>query len=193
MQAFSAWPVGAWAPLTLAVLIVVVGLVARLRRQRRSRRRPAASVEYRPAQALLNDAERALYHCLRRAVGDHYAVLPKVRLAELVAVGGGRPRARRAARVDLRRRHVDFLLCCKETFVPVAVVQLDSPRRRVGARDPVAATLAQAGIPLVRLGACKSPDPLAVYAAITAAVSPPAKAAPHPAAPNWDQQRVALR
>jgi hypothetical protein len=63
---------------------------------------------------------------LELALGGHYRVFAQVRLAELVDVEAGVDAARRQIALNkVFGKSVDFVLCNRQTFDPIAVIEVD--------------------------------------------------------------------
>jgi hypothetical protein len=108
---------------------------------------------YRLRDDFLSAAELSFFRVLSTAVAGRTVVLTKVRLADLFFV----PRSEGSAgfRNRIAQKHVDFLLCDRETMRPLAGVELDdrshersSRQERDGFVDEV---FRVAGLPLLHL------------------------------------------
>jgi hypothetical protein len=149
----------------LGVLAMVVGLVrfSSLRSLRRKFADPIpAAFPYRACPSLVTKNEMLYYKALRRAVGTEFTVALKVRLADIItcqreawSMGYGRL---------IAQKHIDFLLCDPATLRVVLALEIDDrsharPKRRL--RDLfVDRALGAAGVPLVRIRAAASYEPL---------------------------------
>ena len=151
---------GALGILCVALLWLLVG---RLVGPARS---PLQPDSYAAREALLTAAERRFFEALsaslaresaRESEGDDLVVCCQVRLADIVRVAGesGTGRWWRAFRA-VAQKHVDFVICDRESFAILCVIELQDrshvtdPRRR--ARDDlVRAVLDQADIPLLEI------------------------------------------
>lgn len=109
---------------------------------------------YRRKASLFSRDERRFYDALRQAAGDRYLIFAQMRLIDLVEV----PRGENGSPfwfAKVRHKHVDFVLCDRETAAPVLAIELDGAshqsdvqRQRDAEKDAV---LAQAGLPLLRV------------------------------------------
>jgi hypothetical protein len=113
-----------------------------------------AALPYRKRDSLLSGPERALFDALLRVAGERYHVLPKMRLADIVWL----PKLAANRWVHWNRiapKHVDFMLCDRKYLEPLLAVELESPTTRSGHNEEraefIAAALAAAGVPLLRL------------------------------------------
>ncbi|MEW5785158.1 MAG: DUF2726 domain-containing protein [Bacillota bacterium] len=82
-----------------------------------------AILPYRKRQHFLSPAECSFYKALSEAVGDAFAICPKVGLRDLFQV----EKPDQVERYDhcIDQKHVDFLLCDLNTLLPVLGVELD--------------------------------------------------------------------
>lgn len=105
------------AVLLLCALIVVSVL-------RQPARRPAGAYELLPG--LLSQGETAFYRALLAAVSEHYLVVPKVRVADVLKVAGSVQRKRQTAAFNrIAMKHFDFVLCDPRTLAFVGAIELD--------------------------------------------------------------------
>lgn len=95
--------------LLVLAIIVVIKLVVR--------RSGPAEIDYSSCKTLCTPAERAFLGVLDLAVPEGYRVFAKVRLADLIKVGGGlKASSRQAAFNRISRKHVDFVICRAEVW-----------------------------------------------------------------------------
>ncbi|MGO9234744.1 MAG: DUF2726 domain-containing protein [Methylocella sp.] len=109
----------------------------------------------------LTENEKSFLQALELALGGHYRVFAQVRLAELVDVEAGVDAARR--QIALKKifgKSVDFVLCNRQTFDPIAVIEVDDWTHLLTHRKErdvfVNAVFAQAGLPVVRVPASRA-------------------------------------
>jgi hypothetical protein len=156
----------AFVPLYAAV--AVLGLAAlllravfrRLLRPHPNERPPAV------ARPFLSEAEHAFFQVLLQSAHPASHISCKVRLADLVTFPGDALRARNT----INQKHVDFVVCHRETMCPFRVIELDDAthaRRDRRARDAmVDLYLSEAGIPVAHVPAARRYRP-ADLAALT--------------------------
>ena len=142
------------AAIVAAAIIGVLLLFRLLRRLGMAGERVPPS-PYRRRASLFSRDERRFYDALRQAAGDRYLIFAQMRLIDLVEV----PRGQAGSPFwfgKVRHKHVDFVLCDRETGGPVLAIELDGAshqsavqRQRDAEKDAV---LAQAGLPLLRVG-----------------------------------------
>ena len=137
-------------PLTLLAGLVfgflcLTGLFGRFIRPRRIYfRRPR----------LLSAAELQFFQTLQTVAGDHFWVLAKVRVADLVEVHGVYGREWWTAFARVSQKHVDFVVASRQTLEALVAIELDDSshqrRERRKRDDLLNAVFVQAGIPLIR-------------------------------------------
>lgn len=113
-----------------------------------------APLPYRKRDCLLSGPERALFEALLKVAGERYHVLPKMRLADVLWL----PKLASNRWLHWNRiaqKHLDFILCDRKYLEPLLAVELESPTTRSGHAEErtefIAAALAAAGVPLLRL------------------------------------------
>lgn len=142
--------------LELFIALVVVLVIFIPLANKFLRRRTTNDFPYRKKDYLLTPAERSFYEVLQKVAGDNMQVFAKVRLADLVWL----PKGTQNLQGHLNRvlsKHVDFVLCNRETLSPVLVVELDdsshSMSHRQGRDAVVNDILHSAGLPILRISA----------------------------------------
>jgi Protein of unknown function (DUF2726) len=109
---------------------------------------------YSRRSALLSAPELKFFHTHQRITESQFALLAKVRLADLVYVHGLNGRRWWRAFAQLSQKHVDFVVADPTTFQVLAAIELDDrshdrPERRQ--RDQlINGVFLQAHIPLLR-------------------------------------------
>src|SRR5207245_3737724 len=146
-------------------VVFVVGSVALLVTiaNRRRRRSPYQRRQF------LSAAERSFFGVLVQAVSDEYLVFAKVRVADLLRVRPGE----REPQAHLNRiiaKHVDFVLCDRESIAPVLAIELDdsshSERNRPERDKFLDDAFSGAELSLVRVPARRTYDPAGLRAEI---------------------------
>lgn len=118
---------------------------------------------------LLPPAERALFHALHTAVRDDWVLFSRVPLACVLKV---RPVANPSQgwQRRLSGKHLDYVLCDRETLEVRLAIQLASPESPPAKGQFAARALAAAGLPLVRVHARDRYEPAALRKEIDAAL-----------------------
>lgn len=157
-----------WVLFLLGVLKATVDIVTRRLRQGRSDGRPrndhsgrlAGSTPahpYRLRDDFLSPAEASFYHVLAHVSADWAVVLAKVNLGDLLYAPRAAGRAQWLMWNRINRKHLDYVLCDRQTLRPLLAVELDDSShqqaRRVERDRFVDGALAQAGLELVRVPA----------------------------------------
>ena len=124
---------------------------------------------------LFSKAERSFLGVLDMAVGEHFRVFAKVGLGDLFQLRKGLDASTRTSAGNrIRQKHVDFVLCSKDTFDIACLVELDDrshERQKTQVRDRnVDAVANAAGIPLARIPASNSYSVDGVKNAVSAAI-----------------------
>lgn len=141
----------------LYAVIVFVGLAAwlvrsvllRLLRPHPNERPPAV------ARPFLSDCEREFFQVLLQSAHPASHISCKVRLPDLLTFPGDALRARNT----INQKHVDFVVCDRESMTPYRVIELDDSthqRRDRRERDAlIDAYLAEAGIAITHFPAAR--------------------------------------
>ena len=174
------------------LLVVVVGVVAYLKKQAALKPVPPASVESSPARLYaklpLTKREQPLYFQLTRVLGDEYVVLAQVAFSQFLGAKGGSTQQNNQLRARVRQKVADFMVCRRD-FSIVAVIELDdsthdAKQEKDAERDRY---LRQAGIKVIRWRQIPSAEdilkeiPLPKPVAASEAVMPAAVATPEQA------------
>ncbi len=117
-------------------------------------KRRRQSISYLKKDSVLTDSERAFYIVLKNIVGDDFLILSQVSLLEILAVPNGLSTSQRySAKNKIQAKHIDFLLCEKESFRPLLVIELDGSShenpRRILRDNFLKDALASAGLPFL--------------------------------------------
>ena len=136
----------------LAVIGVAVGIARRVLPLpgRASRHK----LPYCKKDWLFSKAEHSFFSVLRGAIGDNLLIFAKVRLLDLVWLPTG-TQDRQSWRNRVQSKHVDFVLCSRDTVAPVLVIELDDASHERNDRqsrdDFVNRVLRDAGLPILRV------------------------------------------
>lgn len=163
-------------PYMILVGLLLLVLIAGLASEKPKRSEPT-TYPYAKEPHLLSKGERAFFFALCKALGYSYHIFPKVRLIDLVTVIPD-TRNIQAHKNRIISKHVDFVLCARDTFSPLLVIELDDashnrPDRQ--ARDASKdAVLNAAGLPILRVPAQSTYDPQALANLISSKLPVPA-------------------
>ena len=94
----------------------------------------AAALPYRKSEYLLTKAERALYEVLLQSVDEDLLVFPKIRVLDLLWLPKGTEN-RQTFMNRVQSKHVDFVLCRKDTVSPEVVIELNDKSHRAKSRQ----------------------------------------------------------
>jgi hypothetical protein len=176
----------AWKVALGCVVLVLAWRTLPLRLRHLMRRGEAenASLPYRKRDCILSGPERALFETLLRVAGERYHVVPKMRLADVVWL----PKLAADRWVHWNRiaqKHLDFVFCDRKYLEPLLAVELESSTTRSGHAEErtefIAAALAAAGVPLLRLPLKRSYSSMEVGEVVTRRLAS-AEPAPRPRA-----------
>ena len=119
------------------------------------------ALPYQRRDWLLSAAERSFFGVLKQAVDPEFLLFAKIRLADLLFIPRG-TEGRQAAFNRIQSKHIDFVICDRDTIRPLIAIELDDsshsrPSRR--SRDEfVESALTAAQLPLLRVPVKKQYD-----------------------------------
>ena len=118
---------------------------------------------YQTRDDFLSPAERSFYFVLKKSVADWADVCPKVNLGDIFYATCGSFGERQSYTNKIDRKHVDFLLCDKNTAVPLIGVELDDKSHNQTKRKErdlfVENVFKKAALPLERISVKASYNP----------------------------------
>jgi hypothetical protein len=141
----------------LMVLLMVGAFLMRFLepKSRPGRTRVPVSSDFIAKESPFTAAEARFLRVLDEALGEEYRVFAKLRLADLLDVRGERGAAWLRAFNQISAKHVDFVVCRRETLEVVAAVELDDRSHQAPSRQRrdafVDRAFATAQLPLVRV------------------------------------------
>ena len=112
---------------------------------------------YRLREPFLSSTEQALFRLLNKLMGERYLICPKVSLNDVFYIV--RPNENVHFFSKLFRKHVDFLLCDRQTLIPAFGVELVRPISKGEARESdkfLQDLFANAGVPLIHVPSSES-------------------------------------
>lgn len=113
-----------------------------------------AEPAYRKSDSIFTYRERVFYGALLDAVGGDYWTFAKVRLADFIWLPKDTPDHQFHNNAILCK-HVDYLVCARQTFKPLLAIELDDPSHRYPdsqKRDDFKnRAFATAGLPVMRV------------------------------------------
>jgi hypothetical protein len=138
-----------WGFIGVMALIVILALVT----SKPGAKKTPLDFPYQREEAVLSKAERFFYFALYKAVHERMHIFPKVRLIDIVKVRPGVDKPQHY-RNRIIQQHVDFVLCERDTFKPLLVIELDDASHRDPQRQDRDArkdrVLEAAGLPILR-------------------------------------------
>jgi hypothetical protein len=143
-----------WLILIAIAFFLLVAFAARQKRSRGS----SDALPYVLQSALFSAAERSFLGVLEQAVGKHYQVFGKVRIADVVAMKRGLSASNRQSAFNrINAKHFDFLLCNKDDLAVVCAIELNDKSHQKESRlqrDAFVVELCDIiGLPLVQVPA----------------------------------------
>ncbi len=133
-----------WMILSLGIAVVVILILAVLlfRRGRDSATIPAQAAEKTDIPSLLTQPELACFNTLKSVAGNEFYIMAKVSLSDIAVVKKGVDQARLKKAAKKGKRHIDFILCNKETLAVVCAIELeDAATAASGRRESHSADL----------------------------------------------------
>ena len=127
---------------------------------------------YRLREPFLASTELALFRLLTELMGSRYSVCPKVSLNDVFYIV--RPNENVHFFNKFFRKHVDFLLCDRQTLAPAFGVEIVRPISKGEARESdkfLESLFTDAGLPLVHIPSRESYDPSEVITLFQLAVA----------------------
>lgn len=141
-------------PGCLGFILQAVGLIPKLNNE------VEESLPYAKRDDFLSPAELSFYKVLSQAISDKAIICPKVSLKEIFFVKTHDKNDFPRFRNKINLKHVDFLLCSKDTFDPICGIELDDTSHaradRVERDVFVEKVFASAGLKLLRFPNKKS-------------------------------------
>lgn len=159
-----------WSYWPVAVIVLMAFAVWRLLGLLGARQR----TPYARRRKLVTRSELAFYRVLRQAVNNEWEIFAMVRIADLLVVPSGTKNHRTWLNKVLSK-HIDFVLCDKDTLEVLAGIELDDRSHSAPARmrrdQFVNGAFSDAGLPLIRFPVADGYDPAVVRKAIERAVT----------------------
>lgn len=108
-----------WLIISLSVILVIFRIGLRYI----EKTRPTV---YKKKDFILTEAERVFFTALREVIADWYDIFPQVSLLEVLALPSGLSRREYYSTFNrIQAKHIDFLLCEKDSTKPVLAIELD--------------------------------------------------------------------
>ena len=116
-----------WMMLSLGIALVVILILAVLlfRRGNDSTIIPVQSISKDDIPSLLTQPELACFNTLKTVAGNEFYIMAKVSLSDIAVVKKGVDQARLKKAAKRGKRHIDFILCNKETLAVVCAIELE--------------------------------------------------------------------
>ncbi|MDT8376844.1 MAG: DUF2726 domain-containing protein [Mariprofundaceae bacterium] len=111
--------------LGIALLVILVLAVLLLRRRRGSATIPVQSAAKNDIPSLLTQSELACFNTLKAVAGNEFYIMAKVSLSDIAVVKKGVDQARLKRAAKQGKRHIDFILCNKESLAVICAIELE--------------------------------------------------------------------
>lgn len=136
-----------WPWIVAGLMAIAIFLLLRLLRGRQP-------TPYSRRRRLVTRSELAFYRVLRDAVNNDWEIFAMVRIADLLSVPKGADNHRSWLNKILSK-HIDFIICDKDSLEVLAGIELDDPSHlqptRMRRDNFVNAAFEDAGLPLLRI------------------------------------------
>jgi hypothetical protein len=144
-----------WPIIIAVAFLLLIAFAAKLTR---SGGRLAHAAPYALKPALFSPAERSFLGVLEQAIGNHYRIYGKVRIADVIEAKSGLSASNRQKAFNrISAKHFDFLLCNRDDLTVTCAIELDDKSHRKQSqqqRDAFVVDLCSTvGLPLVRVTA----------------------------------------
>jgi Protein of unknown function (DUF2726) len=117
-----------WMMLSLGIALVVILILATLlfRRGNDAAIIPVQSISKEDIPSLLTQPELACFNTLKTVAGNEFYIMAKVSLSDIAVVKKGVDQARLKKAAKQGKRHIDFILCNKETLAVICAIELEN-------------------------------------------------------------------
>lgn len=161
----------------LVILALIIGFLLFFNNSS-SVKEQAKSLPYYKITNLLTPAELSFYHVLKIAVSEQYDISIKVRLADLISVQKGIDKTLwRTAFNRIAAKHIDFVLCDKNTSEILCAIELDDQshlQQKRQRRDLfVEKALGAAKLPFARFDVTRSYQSEEIKQHVQTTIAPP--------------------
>jgi hypothetical protein len=112
--------------LGLSLVVILILALLLIRRRRDSATIPAQSAEKNDIPSLLTQPELACFNTLKTVAGNEFYIMAKVSLSDIAVVKKGVDQARLKKAAKQGKRHIDFILCNKETLAVICAIELEN-------------------------------------------------------------------
>ncbi|MFC1546054.1 DUF2726 domain-containing protein [Pseudomonadota bacterium] len=125
-----------WMMLSLGVALLVILILGILlfRRGRSSTSIPVQTAEKSDIPSLLTQPELACFNTLKTVAGNEFYIMAKVSLSDIAVVKKGVDQARLKKAAKQGKRHIDFILCNKESLAVVCAIELEDAATAASAK-----------------------------------------------------------
>lgn len=161
------------------LIIMALALIWFLRRGRAQEitSEDSSISKYRLNDSLLTPAEKLFMNCLDSILPREVRVFAKVRVADILSVDASGDRSQWQTSFNkINSKHVDYLLCRSDDFLPLAVIELDDKthqkEKRQSRDDFLNAAFEEANLPIIRIRVQQNYNPQVIANQINKALVP---------------------
>ncbi len=134
-----------WLLIGLVILIAIMAVALAGKKTSDEPSEVSSGYPYVKRETLLTEAEHSFLVVLEQAIGDRFRIYAQVRLADLLVVKSGLEKSQRtSAQNKINAKHVDFVLCDRQTLAIVCAIELDDASHQRESRKTRDAFLEQA-------------------------------------------------
>jgi len=128
--------------LGIALVVILILAIVLVRNRRGSATIPVQSAEKNDIPSLLTQPELACFNTLKSVAGSQFYIMAKVSLSDIAVVKKGVDQARLKKAAKQGKRHIDFILCNKDSLAVVCAIELeDAATAASGKRESHSADL----------------------------------------------------
>ncbi|NCU42014.1 MAG: DUF2726 domain-containing protein [Candidatus Moranbacteria bacterium] len=155
------------------IIIILVLRLALIYLKRKNKKEEI--LPYKKQESLLTSKEKEFFTFLLETISSKYFVFPKVRMCDIISVPKMENKEYYHFFNKIQSKHVDFLLCNKETLEPILAIELDdSSHKKVTRRlrdISVNAIFESANLPILHIPTAHSYEKEAISVEIQKAIT----------------------
>jgi hypothetical protein len=115
----------------LLLIFPIIAIVLKISIVFLKEKKPHDDIRYLKKDSLLTQAEKKFFSILQEVVGNDYLIFSQVSLLEILSVPSGLSKSQFASSFNkIQSKHIDFLLCEKESMKPMIAIELDDSSHR---------------------------------------------------------------
>ncbi|QQS61527.1 MAG: DUF2726 domain-containing protein [Candidatus Moraniibacteriota bacterium] len=162
-----------WILLTMGIIALALRLAIFFFQKKKKQE---GILPYKKRESLLTPTEKEFFVVLLEVVSDTYFIFPKVRMSDIVSIPKMRNKEYYHFFNKIQSKHVDFLICDKETIEPILAIELDDSSHQKPSRQSrdslVNAIFESASLPILHIPTTHLYEKNVLSAEIGRALSP---------------------